>query len=530
MKIHLFKKYIEKFNSENISFLLSYCLIIILVISFFSVGMEVDYWTFLNSDTLYMPTVYKDLFEDGNGLKGWNFNAAPNFFPEMFLYLIIRFFTTDFLLANLLYGIVQVFIIVRLVNLIFKLLSPINHLKISTVANFIFSICFFIVHYAKVLDVPFYLTTTAFHTGAFVMQLFSVYLLLGIVEKNKTSNCLLLALVGFLTVLSDNLFIIYFSVPLLILSVYSFISGRRSFAIRSAVLSIVPAALGIIAFNLLKTSNYIHFTEIRSDYTIEKAIQSSIVMKQQFVAYVAAFNLRSLFMIIAGVAFLMLTLLVVKELKKKFLSATLSIYLAFLFISFFVIMFTPIAAGNYSNYDTLRYVIPVLYLLILSLPLLITTLFTIRKVNAKKIILFFGVLLNVVALQKIDAKGLIAFLNYYPENAQHVDGLARKYGFQKGVGHYWNSHYITMFSRENVKIYPVFPELTPYFHSVNTSLYFNEDAEFDFILPDGLGSCEKYNTRFKNKGEFLVSGVDTILMLPKFRYDSLSNKPYLVMP
>ncbi len=515
-------------------FIISYLIIGILVVSFFSVGMEVNHMDFMNSDTMYMPSIYKDLIEDGHSIEGWMFNSAPNFFPEMLIYFVVRFFSGDFLTANMVYGLVQVWIIMGLVNLIFKSLIPDRHIIISTYANLLFSICFLIIHYADVIDVPFYLTTTAYHTGAFMMQLSSIYLLIELSKSYNRSKLITLFIISLLTVFSDKIFIFYFSVPSLVLALSYLLKRKRKLALQFSFVCVGPVLLGILLFNLLKSSYYIRFISPPKNLGFQSSLDSLSVMKSQFFEYLLAYDLRSVFVFFACLSFIMIIVIAIKEMRKSFLSPGLRFYFLFILINSLLVTLVPIVAGNYIGYDTLRYNITVLYLLLFTLPLGIHILFKgwVRMVYPSWIkdltLSVLAISLAIIGKINLDLDGLNSYLNYYPDNVRRMDEIAKKEGLKKGIGGYWSSHYITMLSRENIRIYPSYPDLTPYFHSVNTSLYFDDEAVFDFVLLDRYMDQESYGNLLNSKGEILPYEGTKVVKFPKFRFDKENKQPYFI--
>ena len=101
-----------EFAGNNLYFT-SLILVVFLILSIFSTLDEQSYNWFFSTDTLYLPSIYKDLFIDGGTLDGWHFNPAPNFFPDMLVYFLLMFITGSFLLSTAFFAVMQyVFIIV----------------------------------------------------------------------------------------------------------------------------------------------------------------------------------------------------------------------------------------------------------------------------------------------------------------------------------------------------------------------------------------------------------------------------------
>ncbi len=526
----------KSFGVNRLFFLLSYLIIGILVVSFFSVAMDINHVVFMNSDTLYMPTIYKDLFEDGNGVLGWNFNSAPNFFPEMLLYMIVRFFSGDFLTANVVYGVVQVWLILGMVNLIFKSLVPKRHLVISTFANLLFSLCFLMVHYARIIDIPFYLTTTAYHTGAFILQLAAMYLILELYKTYDRSKAILLFILSVLAVVSDKLFVFYFSLPALIFALLHYLNKDKRMVIRFTFLSIAPVFFGVFIFRLLKWSKIILFTSPNRNIGIQGSLDSLSVMKGQFIDYMTAWDMRSFFILLALLSLVLIVFIVVKDWRKPFLSSLYRGYFFFLLINAVLVTLIPIVAGNYIGYDALRYTITVLYFLLFTLPLVFYIVAKSLDLNmevrwlSSTVLVIGSISLGLLGYVHLNKDGLNAFLNYYPENVRKMDEIAIKEGLKKGIGGYWSAHYFTMLSREGIRIYPSDDELMPFYHGINTKLYFDEASVFNFVLLDQYIDQEHCDKRLKSKGELLENEGVKVIKYLDFRYSKEGRKPYFINP
>jgi hypothetical protein len=73
-------------------------------------------YLFENSDALYMPALYQDLFVHRSGLSVWHLNGAPNFFPEMLLFFPLMAVLKSTSLTIMVYGVVQMLLIMFLMD------------------------------------------------------------------------------------------------------------------------------------------------------------------------------------------------------------------------------------------------------------------------------------------------------------------------------------------------------------------------------------------------------------------------------
>jgi hypothetical protein len=87
--------------------ILIFILNLVLIIVLFSRLSPNDLKIYFNSEALYLPSLYRDLFIDHNPLIGWHLNPALGFFPDVIVYFILMFFSGNFILASILFSILQ---------------------------------------------------------------------------------------------------------------------------------------------------------------------------------------------------------------------------------------------------------------------------------------------------------------------------------------------------------------------------------------------------------------------------------------
>ncbi|MDR2972867.1 MAG: hypothetical protein LBU83_13240, partial [Bacteroidales bacterium] len=130
-----------------------------------------DLESFFTADTLYLPSLYRDWFEDGYTINGWTLNAAPNFFPDMLLFFTLNFVTGSYVHAAFWFSIIQFFAIITISYLIFKTIKP-NLLPATFApAILIFTSFLFILFIDHSFWVSALLNNNSFHNGAFVMTI-----------------------------------------------------------------------------------------------------------------------------------------------------------------------------------------------------------------------------------------------------------------------------------------------------------------------------------------------------------------------
>ena len=167
MYIYRFKTMQKDWLFYIISILSNLVLIIFLFASLDPAGLDV----YFNSDTLYLPSIFKDLFVDKNGICGWQLNPAPNFFPDMLLYFLIRSMSGDFIMASFVFSIIQ---FLGFTCLIYFLNISVYG-KPNLISLFFVQILINLILLVSIFnnDTPYsaYILLNSYHMGAFLMAL-----------------------------------------------------------------------------------------------------------------------------------------------------------------------------------------------------------------------------------------------------------------------------------------------------------------------------------------------------------------------
>ncbi|WP_295993873.1 hypothetical protein [Rugamonas sp.] len=170
---------------------------------------------FFNSDAIYLPAVYHDLFERGGHFGQWYFTPAPYFFPDWPLYFGLRWLTGSVYYALAAIMAVQALLLWALSALVLRrFTSPLNATAAAALATMAASL-------AAVNGVfPYtYLMLTSYHFGTFLALLATLALLLPALRSDApplTRGALAgLALLAALTVLSDRLYLMQCALPAL---------------------------------------------------------------------------------------------------------------------------------------------------------------------------------------------------------------------------------------------------------------------------------------------------------------------------
>jgi len=264
---------------DNYSLVFSFVFWTLLALSIAAVYVSISTekispWHFYNSDALYLPLFYKDLFSNYSVLS-WKHPPAPYFFPDMPLYIIINFLVRDFHLAVMLYGVTQsllfILSLIYLGNTIFGARRAIHALILLA------GILFFM--FLATGDCPAFvpILQNGYHFGAtliLVLSLAVIAKILGCGADNKKAalySVILFAL-STLTLLSDAIYLVQFLIPalmsILLLSLFSIISAKQMFFIYAALTSSIPISTHLAQMLLL-------FRDVRRHHhtTVEEILE-----------------------------------------------------------------------------------------------------------------------------------------------------------------------------------------------------------------------------------------------------------------
>lgn len=204
-------------------------------------------WHFYNSDALYIPTLYHDLFS-GHSLWGWNPPPVPYFFPDIPLYFLIHAIVGNLHLALIVFGIVQYLLLLWGIILLSRQLwgrrESVEALIILAGA----ALALFFATGQAIGLMPLFLSD--FHSGALLSLIFALGLMAYIIKQRDEPfwrmlpYYLLLWLLSTATTASDAIFIVQFLIPALgclwVLFLCSMLSQRQLAAFSLALMPAGP--------------------------------------------------------------------------------------------------------------------------------------------------------------------------------------------------------------------------------------------------------------------------------------------------
>lgn len=510
----------QKMNNRLLNRIILFASFILNVLFIFLVFGQLDKHEiniYIWSDTLYLPSIFKDLFIDGTGFGTWNLNGAPNFFPDMLLYFIINAFTDNFIVALFTFSLIQYTYLLLFSYLFIKAFFPKMPLYIASVGLLLMLLFLFITTLTNNFIYTFLLVSVSFHLSAYILTLVCAWLSAMYFRTGKKKNIIAFAILGFLAVLSDKLFMIIFTIPSLLWLVFIFRKEYRKRLIIFFSVSALSVFLAITTYNLLNTSSFLSFIPISGKtFQFSNLISSYQVMLGQHGTYLKLLDTRGLVDILALVSFVVFVWALIIKRKQLFSRKEITInnfleicFLLFVVGSAFLTFNMPAINGYYVSWALLRYNVYALILLILGYSYLSFLLArnyekSVRYIILPFIFLFIGFTLvhGISYARKIKpVKGMHQFTHFSPEWVQAIDSVCAEYHVQYGLSEYVYAKHFTMFSKHNNRIYAVYQNLRPWHHVTNEDWFYGSHKgkfakpEFRFIVTTNLdrdGAAKKF--------------------------------------
>ncbi|WP_457750269.1 hypothetical protein [Sulfurimonas sp.] len=459
-----------------------------------------------NSDSAYLPSLYKDLIIDSGKYINWYGSPAPYYFPDMFLYFISNFFFSFYYAIAFYFTIISLLVIYGTYKINLELFPA---KKAIVLTLYSFSILTLIQSSASQ-----YLFMSVFHYGEFSIGLFTLYLALKIIkEKIIIYYLILMLMLMTLTIASDKLFIIQFIIPTALATLVLWLNNTitvKKFLIISFIIG-----LSLLLSHLLAHITTMHTTTYNISLTI-KAIPKNILniaslIKNEYTHYKIYFILILTIYLISIGSLLLNKKVQLLQLKNRE-SITIiffTYYLVFLLITNLTIfLFYPLPLT--TRYFIPLYTIPVL----IGLPVLIKWFKININNNILKIINLFLLIILLIFLTYTSIKHRDFKNEYYPKSIECIDSFSKMTGAKSGVSGYWESKSFNLLSKENITIAQVHKNLTPYLH-VTTLDYYKDKYDFALIKdnnidenlilsingkPDKIFNCDDMKILYYKKG------------------------------
>ena len=536
-------------NTSKLLFFSSLLINFLLPFLVFGVFKDVYYRIYFNSDTLYLASIYKDVFIDGTGFKGWNLNGAPNFFPDMLIYFTIRSFTGDFRLAYVIFSAVQYNLLVFLLGSLFRSINSEVNRNYITFFNLLFPVYLLATIMHGSFQYTFNVFSQSYHNGCFINSLIALNFFLRYLTRGKKSSLIGMLVFVFLGTFNDRLFVVTFVAPIMALWLFNLIWIKKKSITWSGLLILVIAAASLVTFIRTKRNSIYECIDLGEKFmNFSNAGTSFKNLVSQHTDFILSADLRGLVTILTTLSFFVLLFLFFKIVKQTFWFRQKnendiyhSLFILFSLGSMFLTLFTPVINGYYLGASCIRYTTFTFFLGLFNV-IFIVYYFTCKNKSVNwqmwisgVTVIFYGVLIVFTLATKPVAETFKNVINYYPEKVKAVDEFIQKTNLQYGVANYWDAKYTTMFSKQDARVYTAINEkLNLWYHVMNSNWYYSHDKgkfknpEFKFVI----FSPEQFKTTRQLFGEPIdsmqVEKGKYIYSIPEFKYDKSTRQPYSV--
>jgi hypothetical protein len=523
--------FLNKNRTVNV---LSFLAGLFLLLGIFSNFSAYAFQVYFNSDTLYLPSVYKDLFIDKHYIKDWHLNPAPNFFPDMLLYFTMMLFSSgNFIVVSFVFSVIQFFAILLLFRYIFKLVMPGDAAGYFKLVFILFS--FFLLEYlflGKDFAFTFYVLSNSYHTGAFVMSLVALSLFLNYLKRYQKNRLIVLFILSIICVVSDKLFIVLFSLPAFFTMLFFYKKHGAKVTVLFLLMLVFSVFVGIKLFEFLEDSDFTEFDKPHRILSFANIKTSFDILFQQVSIYMSEFSFKgmALYLFFSG---LLARIVFFFYIRRKKSNGLISQYVFFSICFDVVVFIAPVLNGNYTGFDTLRYNIYPLYSSALNNAMLVAYIVNNSALKAYSLpgkwalttVVIFLLGLGMLSFSRL---GLKRYFFYYPSMAKQIDAMAKQNELKCGVADYWNAKKTSMFSKNSLRVYSVFEDLGAYEHVTNRQWFYGNNV-FNYVIVNKLSDTLSFHPSIKPIHIIPLEWEGYLIKTPEFRYDrEVCCKPIVI--
>lgn len=519
-------------NAGKISYLLTFVVLPVMVLAIFSKEYRVYDYVF-NPDSLYFSSLYQGLFVEGYPLKTFWLNPSMLLIPDAVIYFTVMAISGDTVITTFIFAIVQHLLIFIGLLLIYRQVFAKDAWLLAGFSGLMMMMFFLgAIISNDIIFAAFSLVSTN-HTGAFVMLLFSLALTMSYYKQPKASALFWISVLTLISVFSDQLFILMFSLPMGIVITGQFIKHRNK-ATFNLLLSIILSTIAGIFLKNYVDGRFLYLSKTPDVISLSNILPAFKMMLGDMAGFILAMNSHTIIIMLSLISWILQVIIIISLFRKNELNSPVSIYILFSVIYIQVIFWMPVVTGTYIAKHILRYNISAFYLSMINIPIVIYYFSSLRlnkKANSFLLKISYSILFLIfiaIGTSQLSRSGIWNFFNYYPEFVKEIDEIAVKENLLNGVGHFWIAKPITTFSKNEVKVYHSWPNFVPYFH-VNSRLSYTGNGQvFNFAVISSFDDKNAYRKYLDAEGRIVKNGKTKVLILPPFKYDNVTGLPYLI--
>ncbi|MBN1413585.1 MAG: hypothetical protein JW973_00680 [Bacteroidales bacterium] len=509
-----------------------------------------ELYLFINSDTLYLPLLFRDIVIDHAKDIYWYLPPATCFFPDAAIYFIVSFFIKNFILAKLITGIVLcVLMLVGFWLFLNESVIKISPLYLSIGTNLI--LLFHIAYLStKEFFFTFYLTATNYHLGAFVVSLYCLFLAVLYLKNKKIWPLIILLLLYILTFSSDFLTICHLTVPLISLIILLIL--KRSYRLQAIYLFAV-SCLGLISgywlYQLIEKSSHFNITSMQDltylNFNFQNIDKAYSLMLNYHFMFIKAMDVRMIIFVFCIISLVSSMVILIRKLWKYLKGNEIAkdellelAYLLLIVSQVVVLYIAPVITGIYKGTDQLRYNVYVFYVLIMNYSYL-SYKWLLRYGFQKysypfsiAIVIFFSIFCIRTLIKTNIKRGSDNLFGHYPDYVKKVDEICQQHNLKYGLADFWLAKPITMLSKSDLRVYQTYFDGCPYPHVVNLNWFYGTEdrktppPEFEFIMMNNLNDSLVYK---KLENHIIDTLINDDIILVKVRPFIFTRETWSVM-
>ena len=490
-----------------------------------------DIVPYMDGDALSLYSFYTGM-TDGDSISKWVIGTCPLLFPNMALYGVVFSIFHGHGTILLVYMLLQLAIIYILLYFLLRQIGAGNALTALALGASFSSLFGLMQIYGSIYDMYYHLLMP-YHTGLFVNTLISLNILFYYIRSRKMWLMGALLLITTVAMISNPLFGVYFSAPMIAIGLLASINRFRENILWTAT----TAAGSLIGLYLFKQFGWFlsHIPSTPEHWASLSAMLSDL-------AKIATDTVAGFMILLLTVISFVYALIFGSKavLKKLFGNARGEAYTPYelyqlYYIPFFVFSLSaPVIAGNYFHTSCVSYILYTFVLGVFNSAVIISYHSQGARAQWAKWLpyLFTGAFVGFIVFQSISYSPINAFRrmsSYRSVAAEATDALKERFPLKCGVGWFWIARPADAFSDKNIHVVTTFSGLNIWHHVNNIDSYryvsnkTKQPAVYNFVILEQWEDTMAVR-RFFNDSVVRVSqnGYDFYLV-PEFYYDEQYN-------
>jgi hypothetical protein len=424
---------------------------------------------FFNSDSLFFPSLFKNIFSEGKHFSDWLLPPSSFLFPDALLYAFAYILSKQILTQILIFAILQ--------SLLFFVLSgALLNIFLSRSEAIIYSalISSNIIVIGSYSTDPYALSfISVFHFGSLLSFLLLSVLWLKFLTAKSSNEKVHIGIISFLlaacSIISDRLILLHFAAPILLIGIFIYFTGSKQKEILKFGFLLMAGFLFAFALQKILLPGM-----GRLDYEIGfgSIANKSMILVNWAIDKPLLIQLYLLSLPITVIAALIFLKNNRSNSDPRFVQKSLFIIL-FLISTTLALLVTGFSSREFA----IRYLLPYLFL---------PPLFLFILLDIKNRIILASVIFcySIIAAFAAHDKEKTAF-TLYPEVVRCVDALAQKHEVTRGIAQYWDAIPIYVFSTIGLNVVPVLNDGSPMMWLYNSSEF---AGRFSFAIIDNSSS------------------------------------------